>query len=256
MGAWSTAIFSDDTAADTRDAFTDLIAQGLTATEATDRLIAESADILADDEDANVFWLALAASQWKLGRLVDSVRERAVAVIDSGDDLRRWQDNSKAEINQRRMHLAKLREQLLSSQPKPKKLKLVVKSSTGFHAGDVAKFRLNEVITVRFFVYEIWGDRGGTYANICLLGLDDGTPWKKATLGYTDMLGPHYNMMSHEPGESITILCRGFPMPEARDIGRAWTDQRVKGHACTWEEFAAELPAILEKLGWLAITND
>ena len=252
MGAWGTPIFSDDTAADTRDAFTDFIAEGLTAVEATDRVIAESADILADEEDATVFWLALAAVLWKLGRLVDSVRDRAIVVIDSGDDLRRWQDNPKAEISQRKKHLAKLREQLLSPQPKPKKLKPVVKSSTDFQAGDIVSFRLNEVTAVRFFVYEVWGDRGGKYANICLLGLEDGKPWKKATLGYADILGPHYSMLSHEPASSMTIMRRGFPLPEARDIGRALTDQRVQGHACTWEDFAAELPSVLEKLGWRA----
>lgn len=255
MGAWGTPIFSDDTAADTRDAFSDFIAQGLTPTEATDRLIAESADILADDYDANVFWLALAASQWKLGRLLDTVRDRAVAIIDSGDDLRRWQDNPKSEINQRKKHLAKLREQLLSPQPKPKKLKPFAKSSTDFKAGDVAAFRLNEVIAVRFFVYEIWGDRGGTYANICLLGLEDGKPLSKARFEYADLLGPHFSMLSHEPADSITILRRDFPMPEVRDIGRAWTDQRVRGYACTWDQFAAEFPSFLEKLGWQGITN-
>jgi hypothetical protein len=255
MGAWGTPIFSDDTAADTRDAFSDFVAEGLTAAEATARLIAESAEILADEEDANVFWLALAAAQWKLGRLLDSVRDRAIAVIDSGDDLRRWQDNPTAEVNQRKKHLAKLREQLLSPQPKPKKLKPVVKSSTDFQPGDVAVFRLNERIAIRFLVYEIWGDRGGTYSNICLLGLEDGKPWKKATLGYAELLGPHYSMLSHEPVDSITILRRGFPLPEPRDIGRAWTDQRVQGHACRWEDFAAELPVVLEKLGWPGITN-
>ena len=255
MGAWGTPIFSDDTAADTRDAFTDIIAEGLSPAEATDRLIAESADILADEEDANVFWLAFAAAQWKLGRLVNSVRVQAIAIIDSGDDLRRWQDNPKAEINLRKKHLAKLREQLLSPQPKPKKLKPVVKSSTDFQAGDVAAFRFNEVTAVRFFVYEIWSDRGGNYANICLLGLDDGKPVKKATYGYADMLGPHYSMLSHEPVDSITVLCRGFPLPEPRDISRAWTDQRVQGHACKWDEFAAELPSVLDKLGWQGITN-
>jgi hypothetical protein len=250
MGAWGTPIFSDDTAADTRDVFTDFIAEGLTPAEATDRLIAESTDILADKEVANVFWLALAATQWKLGRLLDTVRDRAIATIDSGDDLRRWQDNPKSEINQRRKHLAKLREQLLSAQPKPKKLKPVVKSSTDFKAGDVAIFRFAELVAVRFVVYEVWGDRGGSYANICLLGIDDSKPWKKAAIGYADMLGPHFSMMSHEPVDLITIVFRGVFLPVQRDICRAWTDQTVEGHAVTWEEFAEELPSVLERLGW------
>lgn len=254
MGAWGTPIFSDDTAADTRDAFSDFIAEGLTPAEATDRLIAESADILADEDDANVFWLGLAAAQWKLGRLLVTVRDRAIAIIDSGRDLRRWQDSPKSEINQRKKHLAKLREQLLSPQPKPKKLKPFAKSSTDFRAGDVAVFRPNDVVAVRFFVYEIWGDRGGIYANICLLGPEDGTPLRETGFGYADLLGPHFSMLSHEPADSITILRRDFPMPEARDIGRAWTDQRVRGHACTWGQFVAELPSFLEKLGWQGIS--
>ena len=47
MGVWGTAVFSDDLAADTRDTLTDLIADGLTAEEATERLVNESADILS-----------------------------------------------------------------------------------------------------------------------------------------------------------------------------------------------------------------
>jgi hypothetical protein len=44
MGVWGTAIFSDDLAADTRAALTDLLAQGLTAEQATRRLVGESAE--------------------------------------------------------------------------------------------------------------------------------------------------------------------------------------------------------------------
>ena len=49
--------------------------------------------ILSNDEDeACVFWLALAATQSKLGRLIDLVRDRAIEIIDSGADLRRWEN--------------------------------------------------------------------------------------------------------------------------------------------------------------------
>src|SRR5262249_5388448 len=132
MGAWGTAIFSDDTAADTRDAFTDFIADGLTPRQATDRIIKESADILEEEDDAGVFWLSLAATQWKLGRLVDRVRDRAIAIVESGTDLHRWEENPKAEINQRKKHLEKLDKQLLSPPPPPKKVKAFPKSSTDF----------------------------------------------------------------------------------------------------------------------------
>jgi hypothetical protein len=251
MGAWGTPIFSDDTAADTRDAFTDFIADGLTPAAATDRLIAESVDFLADEDDAGVFWLALAATQWKLGRLVDSVRDRAIEIIDSGTDLRRWQENPKAEINQRTKHLDKLRTQLLSPQPKPKKINPFAKSSTDFKPGDVATYRLDEDTAIRFCVLDIWGDRGGTYANICLLGLDDRKPFKKKSLKLADTLGPHYTMLYHEPADRITLLRRGIGLPKGTpEVFRAWNNVEVRGHACTWDDFPAALREVLPKLRW------
>ena len=251
MGAWGTAIFSDDTAADTRDTCTDFLADALTPPQATDRLIKESADILEDEDDAGVFWLALAATQWKLGRLVDSVRDRAIAIIESGTDLRRWEDNPRAEINQRKKHLEKLRKQLLSPPRQPKKVRAFAKSSTDFKKGDVATYRLDEDAAVRFCVVDIWGDRGGTYANICLLGLDDGRPFRKKSLRLADTLGPHYTMLYHEPADRVTVLCRGIGLPnETPELFRAWNNLKVRGHACTWDDFPAALREVLPKLGW------
>ena len=251
MGAWGTAIFSDDTAADVRDAFTDFVAKGLSPTEATSRLLRESADLLADEDDAVVFWLALAATQWKLGRLLDDVRDRAVAIIDSGDDLRRWEDSSRSAINQRKKHLAKLREQVLSPQAKPKKRKPFPKSSTDFRVGDVAAYWLNERTSVRFCVLHLWGDRGGTYCDISLLGLDDGQPFVKRRLALADTLGPHYTMLSHEPPDRITLLARDVVVPKQEPKSfRAWNNLAVHGHACSWDEFPDALRTVLPKLGW------
>lgn len=253
MGVWGTAIFSDDVAADTRDAFTDFVAEGLTPAEATERLVAESADMLADKDDAVVFWLALAATQWKLGRLIDSVRDRALKILGSGGDLHRWQESSPSQIKQRKKHLAKLREQLLSLQPKQKKLKPFPKSSTDFKPGDVVVFRFGEGRAVRFCVLHLWSDRGGTYADICLLGLDDGTPFQKTALALTDTLGPHYTMLSHEPVDRITILRRGVRVPERNpEAFRAWHELALNGFSssCTWEEFPEKLVPMLPRLGW------
>ena len=50
MGARGTPIFSDDTAADTRDAFTDFIADGLTPAAATRR---------ASESQMDVIWMGL-----------------------------------------------------------------------------------------------------------------------------------------------------------------------------------------------------
>jgi hypothetical protein len=251
MSAWGTAIFSDDTAADTRDAFTHFIAEGLTPAQATERLIAESADILDDEDDAGVFWLSLAATQWRLGRLVDSVRDRAIEIIESGTELRRWQHNPRAELDRRKKHLDKLRTQLLTPPSKPKTVKPLEKSSTDFKTGDVATYRFDEGRAVRFCVIKTWGDHGGMYADVCLLGLDDGSPFRKKSLKLADTLGPHYTMLRHESADRITLLCRGVGLPKGTpEVFRAWNSLKLDGHACTWDDFPAALREVLPKLGW------
>jgi len=71
MGTWGTGIFADDLAADVRDEFTDLIGDGLSAAAATKRLVTESSEEIEDEP--TVFWIALAATQWKIGHVVESV---------------------------------------------------------------------------------------------------------------------------------------------------------------------------------------
>jgi hypothetical protein len=199
-----------------------------------------------------VFWLALAATQWKLGRLVDSVRNRAIEMIDSGSDLRRWEDNPPSTIEQRQKHLAKLRVQLLAPQPKRRKLKPRVKSTTDFQPGDIAVFRLDDKIAVRFCVLYLWGDRGGTYTSICLLGVEDGTPFERDRLELADTMGPHFTMLSHEPLDRTFLLRRGVHVPpRGKESGRAWNHLPVDGHACRWENFPDGLRKVLPKLGWL-----
>ena len=251
MGAWGLAIFSDDVAADVRDAFTDLIADGLNSEEATKQIVDESKDILADNDDSLVFWLALAATQSKLGRLTTSVRAQALAIIDSGDELRRWAGLTNADISRRTKHLMKLRGQLSGVQPEPKKVRPWKKSSTDLKPGDVVAYQLDDKLAVRFCVLHLWSDRGGTCANICLLGLDDGKPFRKKVLALADTLGPHFTMLFHEPEERITVLKRGIRVPaqEGRSF-RAWNNLSVNGHACRWKDFPDALRRILPKLGW------
>ncbi len=74
MGAWGTSIFSDDNAADLREDYRDLIGNGLSGSEATDRLIEEWQPDGNDGYFVATFWLALALTQWKCGRLEERVK--------------------------------------------------------------------------------------------------------------------------------------------------------------------------------------
>ena len=88
MGTWGVAVFSDDLAADLRDEFRDLIGEGLSSTEAVDKLLGEYASSLEDDNEKSVFWIALAAAQWKLGRLEERTKKEALSLIATGEDLK------------------------------------------------------------------------------------------------------------------------------------------------------------------------
>jgi hypothetical protein len=84
MGTWGPALFSDDTACDLREDFRSAIADGLSAAADTDRILAEYHPDPADSPYAATVWLAIAVTQWKLGRLEERVRDEALAAIDGG----------------------------------------------------------------------------------------------------------------------------------------------------------------------------
>jgi hypothetical protein len=92
MGAWGVAVFSDDLAADVRDEFRDLIGEGLSSTEAVEKLLGEYASSVDDDNEISVFWIALALTQWKLGHLEERTKNEALRLIAAGEDLKRWDD--------------------------------------------------------------------------------------------------------------------------------------------------------------------
>lgn len=257
MGAWGTGLFSDDVAADVRDSFTDYIGEGLDPKEATARTLDEFKDVLEDEDDACVVWLALAATQWKLGRLQDEVRERALRMIGSGDDLKRWDDA--ASVRSREKHLSKLRQQLLSPQPPVKKVRRRKKSSTSFRPGDIVRYRLEPDRSILFRVADVWGDRGGSYANIRLLCVDDGAPFNPQRFG-EDLARPdrpqepwrNYTMIDHEPLDRVEIVMRDVGLHDRRTppIIAAGVGRNIGGIACNWKQFDDRARKAINSLGW------
>ncbi|MFN4121577.1 hypothetical protein [Acidovorax sp.] len=114
MGTSSTALFSDDVACDIRDEFIEMFSTGADPAEVTEALIRSWSESIQDVDDGPVFWLALAATQWKYGCLDEEVRNRAVEVIDCDLDIKRWEGSS---IARRRTVLLLLRKKLFSPQP-------------------------------------------------------------------------------------------------------------------------------------------
>lgn len=140
MGAWGVALFSDDLASDVRDGFRDLIGDGLSVSAAVAKLLEEYASELDEDDEIPVFWLALAAAQWKLGRLEERTKREAFQVIESGSDLERWDDPK--DRTKRQAVLEKLRLQLVSPPPPAKRVPRTVRSASDWAVGEVVALQL------------------------------------------------------------------------------------------------------------------
>ncbi|CAG9611835.1 hypothetical protein BACCIP111899_01007 [Bacillus rhizoplanae] len=140
MGAWGVAILSDDVAEDVSFRYKDLLGDNYSNEEASKIVIEEFQNEL-DDEEITTFWLSFALIQWKLGRLQEQVKNKALQIIDSGADLERWEEDPKLK-KKREAVLLKLKEQLNSPQPKANKVPKRFVTDTDLKAGDAISYQL------------------------------------------------------------------------------------------------------------------
>lgn len=162
MGVWGTGIFQDDTASDLRDDYKDLLGDGLSAADAKARILETYKSSFADPDESTVAWLALAAVQWQVGRLDPDTLQRALAIIDSGSNLTRWNVNSK-DRQKRIAVLDKLRAQITSPPPPEKKIRKRVLSECPWKIGDLFSYQLLSGKLIIFRVIGHHKDKGGTY---------------------------------------------------------------------------------------------
>lgn len=137
MGAYGTGLYQDDVAADVRDSYINELKKGRDNEEITEELIEKYAGEINDSDDSTVFWLALADTQWKNGRLLEKVKIKALRCIDTGEDIERWRESSQSNLRKRQEMLSKLKEQLMSEQPEPKKIRIVRPYICSWKIGDV-----------------------------------------------------------------------------------------------------------------------
>jgi Domain of unknown function (DUF4259) len=138
VGAWGPGIFSDDTAADIRGDYRELLEDQVPDSEAMRRVIEAYRHLDADEE--HILWLALAAAQFQWGRLDDDVKRQALQVIDSGRGLELWQEAGAKELSKRKAALEKLRNQLTGPQPAKKTVRRPWRHVTDLQPGDVLSF--------------------------------------------------------------------------------------------------------------------
>ena len=121
MGAWSTSINGNDTAEDLKSEYTVAFwkFEVPEALRLLDEYVRQDFDESDPEEWVNYYY-SLADFMWKKGILTDEVRDKAIAMIDSGFGLDLWEEAGEKTLQSRKKVLAEFREKLLSPQP-PKK---------------------------------------------------------------------------------------------------------------------------------------
>lgn len=140
MGSWGPALFSDDLACDVRDEYREMIEDGVDDDAASRGMMERYASVLDDADEGSVFWMALAFTQSKVGRLEPQARDRALEVIDEGIGLGLWEEDPKL-LAKRKAALVKARAQLTGPQPKRRKLRPPSRHTTDLEPGDVVGYR-------------------------------------------------------------------------------------------------------------------
>lgn len=144
MGAWGTAISSNDTYADIYDEFFALYNEGLSVEDISKKLIADNQEIINEPDDCNNFWFAIAKAQWECKEPNTEILEKVRKIIETGLDLEVWRrlDADEKDIKKREVVLDKFLADLQTERPKAKSRKKKVIKQPPFEKGDCLTFKL------------------------------------------------------------------------------------------------------------------
>ncbi len=144
MGTWNTSITGNDTAKDLYIEYSAAFYK-FDVEEALRRIDnyvrSEMFDETDEEEWCNYFY-SLVDFMWKKGILTDSVRNKAIEMIDSGFGLELWAEAGQKTLESRKKKLEEFKEKLLSPQPPRKKIKPNVYTERIFEDGDIIAVQL------------------------------------------------------------------------------------------------------------------
>ena len=123
MGTWGYGLYSDDVTRDVKDIYVDKLRRGKSGMQASKEMIAEFKWALDDEDDAPLFWFAMADTQWNYGRLQNEVKTQALYYLNDIKNLQRWEFENPKMFYKRKEVLNSLYKKLMTQQPPEKMMR-------------------------------------------------------------------------------------------------------------------------------------
>jgi hypothetical protein len=144
MGTWGIKLYQDDEAQDLKDDYSAMLNKGISNEEITKKLIEDNKGMIEDTDESTIFWTVLADLQWKIGRLLPQVKEKAIYYLKNNGDLHRWGESSDKDYIKRKEELERLLIQLQSEQPPEKKIYIRKPWKCDWKTGDIYAYKLTQ----------------------------------------------------------------------------------------------------------------
>lgn len=144
MGTWDTGLYQNDLSLDVKDDYIMKLKQGKSDEEALREILSEYKEESEDIDCKHDYYLALADTMWKKGRLTEEIRIKALQMIEEDKVSERWQSE---KIRKERIKvLDKLKLQFEGTMPERKKVSVHKPYVLGWEEGDVYYFQIQEEI--------------------------------------------------------------------------------------------------------------
>ena len=142
MGTWGVGIFQNDIGDDIKTEYINKLKLGKNSENIFEELMSENRELLNDPDDACDFWLALSSVMYDYGRLTDNVKNKALEIIESEDEIMRW---AGTDVNKRKKELIKLKEKLTSEPMLEKKVTVLKKYMTKWKANEIYYAKVKDI---------------------------------------------------------------------------------------------------------------
>ena len=165
MGVWGTSLYANDFSSDVRDSYMKFLQEQFGDEEAYCKTIEKFYECF-NDEFEPLLWYALADTQWKLGRLLPEVKDKAIYWIDLRGGINLWAENRAGGFGWEKT-LEKLKMRLLLPMPSKKQMKKLVEfAHNPWNIGDIYAYRFHSEYAKRFGLF-------GKYISFQKIGDDD-----------------------------------------------------------------------------------